>query len=502
MDRETQRLVDLVASLAAGVDKVGLEEAKRAAMRRKSQGYDDVMKGVRERYSGNQKGHIDAALIKRFPQTHESMPRTGLNYLAMIAAQDSGVYVLPPDRWLEGAAGEIDDAVPDAQTFADAIESSGLDVAMGEMEMRGTVSGTMVGKGMWIEDAEDPQGGRASWPLYWPDQVGIVMHPMATDYTTLAQAVLLIAETSSPDPSQVAYEVYSRKFDPALVAGTYGPWVRGVVTADGEEVVKTAPLVGRFPWFIAQTGIPSGSPWIDVDVDLIGVVDTINCDDAAMRLAMDYGASPILNYYGTAVDSTALTVGPNAVNKLGPQERFEAVRVDPQLEEMGAQADRTTKQLAITRSNSPSAYTVEQGPPLSGVSRLIANIPHERKLSRLAHAWVQVENRQVLPILLSLIREHATTTIADGLVARMMPQKAPGYEDDTAKQERVLALLDHSVIDAPDARVMLGLSADREEAEAYIAKTRAPAAIPGTLKGSPFASVRETTETDTTDNTP
>lgn len=499
MDRETKRLVDLVASLERGADKAVIDEVLRAVARRKVQGYDELVEGIRDRYMGNQAAHIDAALVKRFPQTHDSMPRAGLNYLAMIAAQDSGVYTVQPKRWLATPEGEpVDDTGDDAVVFATAIDASGLDVSMAEAEMRTTVAGTMLGKGLWIADVEDPQGGRVSWPLYWPDQVGVIMHPLATDHSTLKQAVLLVSETSSPDPAQLAYEVYSRTFDPVDVAGTYGPWHRSVVTADGEVVVEVAPIVGRFPWFICQVGMPQGSVWIDPDQDLVTIVDTINCDDAAMRLAMDYGASPILNYYGTAVDAAKIVVGPNAVNKLGPSDRFEAVRVDPQLAEMGDQADRTTKQLAITRSNSPSAYTVEEGPPLSGVSRMIANIPHERKLSRLKHKWKQVEERQVLPILLSLIREHATTTISDGLVGHMEPQDQPGYEDKAAETQRVLDLVSADLIDDADARVMLGLSADRAEAEAYLEQTRTTmtprVSLPGALAGSPFTAPRETTE--------
>ena len=499
-DHETQRLLDLVRLSAEAPTKDYkklLDEAKGAVLRRKVSGYDEWAKGIRERYSGKQQDYTLGHLKQRFPETWEQMPLASLNYMRLIASQDAGVYGQPPERWLEINRERLDDEDPNADATLMAAEESSLNVAMGELERRCNVALTGLMRGLWVADPDLEHGGRISWALYWPDQVGLVYHPLAVDFSTLNQAVVILAETASPVPQVKAWEMWTRTYVEEDPNSGYGPWVRRVLMDDGSVVVDDVELGPdeRLPWVLAQVGRPAGSPWIEPDYDLPVYVDTLNGDAAAMRLASDFGASPILFYSGTAVEGEAMVIGPGAVNKLGPNERLEAVRMDPQLQDMALLYDRSAKALASTRENSPDAYTSEVVAE-SGVSRLIKNIPHERRLDQLKPNWVHIEERQVLPLLISLVNKYAEgATIAEELKPRMKPTEPQGYETEAERTERVLRLLGEGLIGKPRALVMLGEARDEAEARAMVDEQQqatAPA-VPGLASGSPFTSTRETT---------
>ena len=105
-----------------------------------------------------------------------------------------------------------------------------------------------------------------------------------------------------------------------------------------------------------------------------------------------------------------------------------------------------------------------------------------------------------MPIVVDILRlfDPAAPGEFGDVKPRVTLKTAKAYEADTEKQERVLALKDAGLIDDADARVMLGLSADRAEAEAYLEQTRTAmtprVSLPGALAGSPFTAPRETTE--------
>jgi hypothetical protein len=131
------------------------------------------------------------------------------------------------------------------------------------------------------------------------------------------------------------------------------------------------------------------------------------------------------------------------------------------------------------------------------VSRLIANAPHDARIAEARPIYQRFEEQHLLPVVIDVVARFVdgAPSSFDGVRPRVTLATSKPYEDDAAKAERVLALKAAGLVDESDARVMLGLSADRAEAEAYLASTRGPRMPVGVLTGSPFTVPRETTTT-------
>ena len=164
-----------------------------------------------------------------------------------------------------------------------------------------------------------------------------------------------------------------------------------------------------------------------------------------------------------------------------------------------ASATRDLQELGVSRGNSPDAYAVTPGAPQSGVSRIIANAPHDQRIAEQRPIFADFEESEILPIVLDLLARFSPTAPAsfEGCEPQITLGVAKSYEDDAAKTQRVLELLSAKIIDEADARVMLGLSADRNAALAHLEQSRgamAPAARIAnvSVSGSPFTSLRET----------
>ena len=66
--------------------------------------YDAIVRGLAQRYAGDQQAIIRTALSKAYPKTGAAMPIDPVNWLRFFARQDSGVYITPAKREL------VDDA--------------------------------------------------------------------------------------------------------------------------------------------------------------------------------------------------------------------------------------------------------------------------------------------------------------------------------------------------------------------------------------------------------
>jgi len=131
-----------------------------------------------------------------------------------------------------------------------------------------------------------------------------------------------------------------------------------------------------------------------------------------------------------------------------------------------ASATRDLQELGVSRGNSPDAYAVEPGAPQSGVSRLIANAPHDQRVAEMRPIFADFEESELLPIVLDVLAHFSPTAPADfgGAYPVVTLGTIKTYEDDAVKTQRVLDLLNAKIIDEADARVMLGLSSSRDEA--------------------------------------
>jgi hypothetical protein len=170
-------------------------------------------------------------------------------------------------------------------------------------------------------------------------------------------------------------------------------------------------------------------------------------------------------------------------------------------------ATRDLHELGVSRGNSPDAYSVEPGSPQSGISRMIANAPHEQRVSEMRPVYKHTEEQYLLPVLIDILERYSPSAPSSfgGAYASVSMGMSKTYEDDSAKAQRVLDLKLAGLIDDADARVMLGLSSNRAEAMEYLGESKkAPALSPlQSLLASPTdgaQTMRETTVIDGGDN--
>jgi hypothetical protein len=494
---ESDRILQLLPRLARAAGKDELDAALAAVERHRPPGYRARMIQRRQRYLGRQRGLIESALRARFPQTFQRMPVAGLNFMRLIAAQDAGVYVEPPERYLlEEAGGRADPEQPEAVAFVDLLEQAGVDVFMVEAERAALSMLTLFVRGQWTKrDAEDP--GHASLQMFWPADVGVVCH--ASDPTDFDRAMLLVAETASPAGPQGRarwYEVWSRTVEDDELGApiSWGPWMRHVVSDQGDAMFsgndgRAVWEAERWPWACLQIGQPSGSVFVDAEHDLDDVVDALNVWRSNEQYTLEMQGHTQLVYAGHTSETTELVVGPDAIAKVGPNETLTPVDLNPKLADMREARKLALRELAATRQNSPDAYATEPGPPLSGISRAIQNQPHEQRLAELRHTFRRFEERQLLPMLQALHNAYAPAN-APAITGspRMTPKRPAQLEDPEAKVRRLQAEVDNGWITPAQAAVDAGRypSVDAAIAAGVSNVLRGSAAAPGGQLGGLF----------------
>lgn len=462
---ESNRIIDLLPRLARAAGKDELDAALAAVERHRPAGYRSRMVQRRKRYLGQQRSIIESALRARFPQTFQRMPVAGLNFMRLVAAQDAGVYAEPPERYLVEENGEREPPeMPEAAAFAALLDQSGLDAFMVEAERSALAMLTMFVRGQWAKrDAEDP--GRAALQLFWPSDVGVVCH--ASDPTDFERALLLVAEVASPAGPQGKarwYEVWSRSVEDDELGAPirWGPWMRHVVSDAGDALFaggdnRAVWEAERWPWACLQVGQPSGSVFVDAEHDLDDVVDSLNVWRSNEQYTLEMQGHTQLVYAGHTSEATELVVGPDAIAKVGPDETLTPVDLNPKLQDMREARKLALRELAATRQNSPDAYATEPGPPMSGISRAIANQPHEQRLAELRHTFRRFEERQLLPMLQALHNAFAPANApAITGTPRMTPRRPPQLEDPEAKVRRLQAEVDAGWITPAQAAVDAG----------------------------------------------
>jgi hypothetical protein len=334
--------------------------------------------------------------------------------------------------------------------------------------------------------------------MYWGHDVVTIVHPSAPDSP---DAVLFVAlRQSSPSGStSPLWWCWSRPVveDELGAIVSFGPWSHRRVSEDGKVATASEVYEGRLPVAFLRTETASSGLWPDPDRDVSVNVDALNVARSNRQHVIDMQAHATWVYSGTIRETSELVGGPGVVLQIGSGETLQAQTAGADHAAIEASATRDLQELGVSRGNSPDAYAVEPGAAQSGVSRMIANAPHDQRIAEMRPVFVDFEERQLLPIVVDVLQLFDPDAPADfgDVDPRCKLAKSKAYEADTEKTDRVLALKAAGIIDDADARVMLGLSADRAEAEAYLGQTRTTiASLPGALSGSPFTSPRETTE--------
>ncbi len=475
---ENDRLALLISDQARAWTAEELLFIVNHAAKYKPPGYDKHQIGIRLRYEGKGRGYLDAALVERFPVTHGRMPRVSLNWLKLVASQDAGFYQTALQRTVVGP----DDATDDASTeLLDGVAgNAGLDGLMPEVERR-----SLVAKTLFMHTTYDQVRQRPSIAVYWPHDVFVVCHHSAPH--DFARCVLLVSRAASPEgpgDKDQWYNVWTRPY----VDGddgqpeSFGVWRTHLVSSTGESALAPDDprtiYEGVFPWACLQIGIPAGCVYVDEDRDLVDVVDALNVSRSSEQYTLDMqGHTPVV-YAGHNVESATLVTGPDAVMQVGQGEQLTTLSLDPKLKDMRDGRSLAMRELAITNSNSPDAYSVEPGPPLSGVSRKIANAAHDQKLRERSHTFRAFEEQQLLPILADVHnRFSGGQQFPDGVKFAVQQQQAADFEDPEAKQRRLRDAVDAGWITPARAAVEMGLYSSVSDAAAV--------GVSDALKGAP-----------------
>jgi hypothetical protein len=460
--------------------------------RQRAPDYDTTVRAISVRYSGDQQTTNRDALIKRYPKTGHLLPVDPINWLRFFARQDSGVYEAPAVRSLVDAEGQdLDESDPRAVAFADALDDIGADVLMPEAERRANAGARAVFVLLGFR-LEEPVAH-----LYWPHDVVTICHPSAPDddramwFCAIRQAREQVATASD------VWWVWSRSFTETDAGVTFGPWSHRRVSEDGKIATPSEAYAGLFPGAFLRIESPQGGMWPEPDRDIIANVDALNVARSNRQHVIDMQAHATTVYSGTLRETSELVGGPGSVIQVGAGETLQYLVPGADHDAIEASATRDLQELGVSRGNSADAYAVEPGAPQSGVSRIIANAPHERRIAEARPVFRRFEQR-LWPILIDILERFSPTAPASfgGATVRVTLGTTKTYEDDASKTDRVLALKAAGVIDEADARVMLGLSHDRADALAYLEASKGPAPLPGALAGSPFTAPRETTEVD------
>ena len=492
-------IVNTIRQQAGAWEPDQLQALLEAGRRTRTADYDSVVKGLALRYSGDQTAIVRQALRTAYPRTFDQLPIDPVNWLRFFARQDSGIYAEPADRTLVDDSGQdIDEEDDRMVAFRRGLTQCGVDVVMPEMERRchagARAAFVMVG---WRRTGEI---GKAVAQLYWTHDVVTLCHPSAPDDPdALWFCAVKQAHTTQASP---LWWVWSREFveDAMGTLVSFGPWTHRRVSEDGETSTATESYPGRFPGAFLRIEPGSGGIWPDPDRDLMANVDNLNKARSNRQHVIDMQAHATWVYSGLTRETNELVGGPGVVLQIGSGETLQPQTAGADHGAIEASATRDLQELGVSRGNSPDAYAVEPGQAQSGVSRMIANAPHDARIAESRPIFVDFEERQLLPIVLDVLALFDPASPADfgGVRPVCRLKSAKPYEADTEKQARVLELKASGLIDDADARVMLGLSADRAEAEAYLEQMRTTMAPkvspPGALAGSPFTSPRETTE--------
>ena len=123
------------------------------------------------------------------------------------------------------------------------------------------------------------------------------------------------------------------------------------------------------------------------------------------------------------------------------------------------QASRTllTRELAITRGNSPDAYDVEKSTQTSGVARRIANVARDQAMEQRAEFFEAFEERQLLPRILQVHDLHCDPVLRFGdVTGHVEEESGDDYESSSERQQRAIAALDAGLISPARAAVESG----------------------------------------------
>lgn len=469
----------------------------------KPEGYDAHQIDLRLRYEGRALALHRRARAVRYPATSVAMPDVNFNWMGLIAGVDASVYDYEPERFLVGADKQrLDDDDDSAVAFADLVRTAHLARVMPEVERRAMVAKTVFVRVRWRPDFTDEgvpleRGGRPLVEPYWPNDVYVIPHHTRPE--DLSTCVALIARSTGPSSPQMSgeagrlielrgtklhdhtwYEVWTRPVqeNPDGSIARLGKWSVELANLKGESILPFGVQDSeypckRLPWAVYRAGIPTGCIFVDEDRDTALATDALNVNWANIVYVGDMQGHDQLLTAGHTVDKEQIAVGPDVKLALGPNETAQFISPNPKIEALLEVNKGFMRTLAVTRRQSPDAYATERGPPLTGVSRRIANEPQDKARRERAHESTSFEEAQLLPILLDTATYWGEHAFPDDVRPRMTPKDPPEFEDPEAKQRRSISARDARLIEDARAAVESGWYRNEEEARTALEKIEA-----------------------------
>jgi hypothetical protein len=495
----TSQAVDRIKAGATVSTSDELHAARALAERQKPYDYDAVIKGLASRYQGNQRAILREALRVAYPSSYESMPVDPVNWLRFFSAQDAGVYTSPASRVLVGEDGEeLDPESPEAMAFADAVEQVGGDRLMAEVEQRCLTGAKAVCIVVGWRKLSPTKPGKLVASQYWGSDVFTIAHPSALEDPDALTVVGLRQARAAYETGHDVWWVWSRSATDGPDGPVFGPWQHVMISEDGKHKDLPKPYDGVLPIVFCRSEDAVGSIWPDPDRDVSANVDNLNVGRSNRQHIINMQAHAVMLYQGTMLEASTIVAAPDRPIKVMAGENLSYLTANADHAAILASSTRDLEELGVSHGNSPDAYAVEAGAPMSGVSRLIANAPHDERVARLRPLFKQFEELALWIMVIDLINRHVDgVTIPDTVYPRVTLGTGKVYETDAEKVTRVGELLTMGLIDKSRAAVMVDLFADKADADAHYAEVEAKTVrpLPGALTGSPFASTRETTAT-------
>lgn len=484
----SDEMVRVLGAIRAGARQWTADELKavlKAAKERKEPGFDQASVASQHRYKGRQRDAVAGALAKRFPNTPD-MPVAAINWMQLIARLDAGVYVVPPDRFLEEEDGtRVENDDPRGKLWQWALRKARFHAQMAEAERRALIPpGVVVGQVVWLKPPGDPVG----YPridLYWPHHVEVICHPMAP--TSFEFAYVVAMRQASPDPSSKGewYRVWSRE-PPDHIDGEWGRWTCALVSTEGDQVAEVGGPENYegsiLPVFLLQLSDPEGFPFSLRDTDLIDIVDDLNERRSNESYVIGLQGHNQL-WTDDVKEMGQVKTGPDSLLQVMPGSQVGVLSYNPALSDMRESRKLALRELAISRGNAPDAYTTEPGQQMvSGVAKRIQNLTHDTRVAEQALLMQDFEEREALRVLLDVMQAfHPQGSTLDGLTPRMTPRRLPTFEDPSQKQLRLESAVKAGWIAPERAAADAEFYSSVDEATKAMAKLEAQAPPPAPL---------------------
>ncbi len=496
--RSTKDAIDIVRAAARDANKRTMKELIQHARDYKPGGYDEHQGVMRDFYLGHQVPHLKARLKEHYRHTFGQMEPITVNVVRASSELNAQAYRQLPQRWLtvdgekpgevslNDDTGEETTAAPGeverAERFQRLLELARLHLVIPEIERRLMATKTIFARLAYNDSGAD-QGRRPRYEItpFWPHQVHVIPNPEHPCELWAAHA--LIAEISAPTGVKRTrwYEVWTRR-EPL------GAWQ--VQHVNDEGLTRGPPReyeLPQLPWVVFHDGLSTESIYQDVGRDLRDMQETINerLTDWAFGSKMQSHGERVFS--GPGVDKlkgTTLVGGPGIAITL-PEGTDSKVLSYPYSLITLEGIEKMLRMYGVSERQSPDAWATEPGPPLSGVSRIVQNIPSDQKRAERIDLYRVVEETDLLPQLARIadaFGDLGGPIDGEGVEYHARFTLPPVYEDPMAKQDRAFKALDKGVITEARAAVLADHYRTVEDAvKAGLSDTLASAPVPEAL---------------------